>query len=275
MIRHSRLIYLVFISVIATACYSRLPSNEHCIKKAKTDIRVVTYNMNWDGNRFSVTAPAKSLTLLRQMDADIVLLQEVTPFWFNALKSNLSRVYPYMAFKNGDHAGGMAYISKYRVTRSQYLKPPVPGVWHHGVIMDVESPFGPLQVLNLHLTPPLISKAKPNFSPRPFFSTCLIREKEICYFFNHMQKDKPTIIAGDFNEGDNSFVSYYLKQHGFRDAPSPNDYSWQWKVGPFQVKRKLDHVFYNPYFRLEHVRIIHDGDSDHFPIIVDLQTLKM
>lgn len=273
MMRYAQLMYLFCISFLTSSCYSPTSANESCIKKAKSDLRVVTYNINWGGNRFSTTAPKKSLKVLRQIDADIVLLQEMTPFWFNALKSHLSSVYPYMEFKNDDHAGGIAYISKYPVRRIQYLRPSVKKEWHLGVIMDVDSPTGPLQVLNLHLTPPLISKNNASFSIIPFFSTCRIREKEIRFFYDHMQKNLPTIIVGDFNESDNGFVRYFLRQHGFRDAPSPFQYSWEWKIGAFKMKRKLDHVFYNPYFKLDHVQIIHDGDSDHFPIVVDLRKI--
>jgi endonuclease/exonuclease/phosphatase family metal-dependent hydrolase len=268
-------VYLAFLCLIVSACYSPFSRNEHCIKKPANDLRIATYNMNWGGNSFSATAPKKTLEVLKHSNADIVLLQEVTPFWFNALKSNLSTMYPYMDFRNDAHAGGMAYISKYPINKAQYLRPPIPEEWHIGIILDVDSPMGAIQVLNLHLTPPLISKENPNFSIGPYFSTCQIREKEIDYFFTHIDKDKPTIIAGDLNEGDNSFVSYYLKQRGFLDAPTPDEYSWQWDVGGFIAKRKLDHVFYNPFFKLDHQQIIHSGDSDHFPIVVDLQENKI
>lgn len=270
MTRHYKLLYVLLSVLILSACFSTLSGKELCTKKPKGDFRVVTYNMNWGEDGLSITSPKKTLAVLKKISADVVVLQEVTPFWFNALKANLSSVYPYMAFMEDTHAGGMAYISKYPVNNVRYVKPPVEGEWHLGIIMDVNSPLGQLQILNLHLTPPLISKLNPSFNLGPFFSSCQIREKEIEYFYNLIDPNKPTIIAGDFNEGDNGLVSYFLNYRGFRDAPSPSEYSWKWKVGMFTAKRKLDHVFYNSYFKLDKVQIIHDGDSDHFPIVVDL-----
>ena len=65
--------------------------------------------------------PSKTLAVLKKISADVVVLQEVTPFWFNALQANMSSVYPYMAFMEDTHAGGMAYISKYPVNNVRCL----------------------------------------------------------------------------------------------------------------------------------------------------------
>jgi len=267
--RYYKWIYLFIYCFMLSACYIKLSGNEYCHTKVNGALRIVTYNMNWAGNHFSVTAPNRTLVVLEQINADIVLLQEVTPFWFRAVKSRLAKLYPYRAYKDDSNAGGMAYLSKYPVSDFKLATPPVG--WHHGLIMNVDSPLGLVQVLNLHLTPPLISKTNPNFSVVPYFSTCKARQKEISFFYSHIKKDKPTIIAGDFNEGDNGFVSYFLNQHGFKDAQKKQrTYTWGWKVGFVYLKRRLDHIFYNHYFKLEHAQVIHEGDSDHFPVVVDL-----
>lgn len=273
MVRYFKGISSIYILILLlSSCYTKPDRIEPIHKKKKGEVRVVTYNINWGDKNFSITEPQKTLDAIKYIDGDIVLLQEVTPYWNYYLKAQLSEVYPYLLFKTDGKAGGLAVLSKYPVSGQQYIKSPIG--WHNGWIMNVNSPWGVLQVANLHLTPPLINKANPSFSLSAYFSTPMIRKKEITNYYRFLKKSYPSIIAGDFNEDNNGFVTQFLNEHGYTDAKNRQslfEFTWQWNLGLITLKRKLDHVFYNQSFIEKKAQSIRYGDSDHLPLVVDLK----
>lgn len=251
-----------------SACNSGLHNPEIVQRKVKNQFRVVTYNLNWGEGEFTVTSPKDTMFALEHMNADLVLLQEVTSFWYRNINANLSKIYPYRAYKADGDAGGLAALSKYPIIDLHYKKAKI--CWHQAMLFSVKSPMGTVQVANLHLTPPLASKKNLSFSPIVYFTSPKIRKNEAEYYYQQLKNNSPTIIAGDFNEGDNGFVRQFLIQKGYTDALKPNQCSWQWKMGLITLRRKLDHIFYNHQLKQTHAQIVHDGDSDHFPTLVDL-----
>ena len=275
MFRNFKWFGLVLMLLILSSCYTRFFTRDLLYKKEKNQLRVVTYNVNWGEKEFPVTAPQETTNAIKLLDGDIVLLQEATSFWQTYFKEHLTNIYPYQSFKSQGDAGGLAVLSKYPFTTQEYTQSAIG--WHPGWIIDVDSPYGMLQVADLHLTPPLVSKANLNFGLGAYFSSPGIREKEIDYYYQFLRRNVPTIIAGDFNEEDHGFVTQFLNQHGFVDAQfkhGRHEFTWHWKIGFITIHRKLDHIFYNHWFKETRTQVYHGGDSDHDPLAVDLTRLS-
>ena len=86
-----------------------------------------------------------------------------------------------------------------------------------------------------------------------------------------LDSNNNAVIAGDFNEGYGS-ATQMLKYNDWYDAFSQhhkNTYTWLWKVGPFSIKQKFDRIFFSPHFRIINTQVLHEGESDHYPLIVD------
>jgi endonuclease/exonuclease/phosphatase family metal-dependent hydrolase len=237
---------------------------------------VVTYNINWGQSNWPIIAPQRSVEAIRLLDGDIVLLQEATSFWANFLKEQLSDLYPYQLYKPQDNGGGLAVLARYPVSHQRYVHSTIG--WHPGWIFNVKSANGTLQIANLHLTPPLTNKKNLNFSLSAYFSSPEIREQEIAFYFQLIQPNIPTIIAGDFNEGDNGLVTQFLNQHGFSDVrfrAGRRESTWRWKLGFITVQQQLDHIFYDSSFLETNAQVYYSGDSDHFPLAVDFKRVAL
>ena len=61
------------------------------------------------------------------------------------------------------------------------------------------------------------------------------RQHEIEQFYARRHRDLPMIVAGDFNDGENSGVLRWLQGQGMRNALPQFDRStptWEWRVSP-------------------------------------------
>ncbi|MBL7479308.1 endonuclease/exonuclease/phosphatase family protein [Legionella bononiensis] len=263
---------IFIILLILPSCSAKFMGNDRVYKKNKNNLRIVTYNINWGKSTWLITSPQKTADAIKLLDGDIVLLQEATLFWKNYFQEHLSELYPYQLFKPKDDGGGLAVLTKYPVSNQEYTHSAVG--WHPGWIFDVASPYGLVQIANLHLTPPLISKDNLNFNLSAYFSTPGIREQEMEFYYQFLRPSIPTVIAGDFNEGDHGLVTQFLNQHGFTDVQfkqGRKKSTWRWSFGLFTVQQQLDHIFYDHSFVETNAQVYYAGDSDHFPLAVDLK----
>ena len=114
----------------------------------KAALKVLTYNVNYGlgGDPLGVRA-------IRDAGADVVFLQETTAAWEEALRAELGTELPHMAFLHCCGAGGLAVLSKYPFEHGDYV--PSPGGWFPAWRVVVDSPLGEVQVLQVHLRPPV------------------------------------------------------------------------------------------------------------------------
>ena len=82
----------------------------------------------------------------------------------------------------------------------------------------------------------------------------------------------PTIIAGDFNEGDLGYAVKWLSQQGFYDAAKVSHtrhHTWEWNFGWMNFHDRFDRVFFNNALNLHNFQVVHWGSSDHYPVIAE------
>lgn len=226
-------------------------------------LRVLTFNIN-----FGVGEDPRNTAAVIEADADLVLLQETTAESEHAFREVLASRYPHMLFRHCCNAGGLGVLSKHPIREEAYLEATVG--WFPAWRLVVDSPLGPVQVLDVHLRPPMSDGGS---WVAGYFSTRDVRRDEIAAFWGAMDPDLPTVIAGDFNEDADGRAIAYLAERGLRSAlpqvqPKANTWHWQTKVG--MLRMMLDHVVYGEGLELRSAEVMERGVSDHFPVLVVL-----
>jgi endonuclease/exonuclease/phosphatase family metal-dependent hydrolase len=139
--------------------------------------------------------------------------------------------------------------------------------WFDGWIVEFDTVLGPVQVLNVHLRPPVSDRGG---WVSGYLGTGDDRVQEMERFYNRIKPDVPLIVAGDFNDGENSRVVNWLEMRGLTNALPQFDRStatWQWKYRGITLQRRMDHIMYSPDLDCAAAKVIAEGQSDHFPVI--------
>lgn len=261
----------LFLVFFLTGCahlnnhFDRVPA------KSKRQLRLVTYNLNWGKKEWHHGKPTESVKAIQSLQPDIILLQEATEKWQDYLRPALHHHYPYRHYLLDDSATGMAVLSKYPVSHMELL--PVKYGRHFAQLFQVQTPKGNIQMMNVHLLPPLTKGDGLGLFAHALWTTGSLRRYEMAYFYDFITPNMPTIIAGDFNESHYGAAGQLLYSHGFQNAllvQNDNAATWHWPVlGIFRLTRRIDHIYYNKALCLKKLFILHEGSSDHFPIMGD------
>ena len=227
---------------------------------------IMTYNVNWGAPRADLAIQA-----IRNADADIVCLQETTPGWASHIRSTLSQSYPSMEFRQSESrtAGGLAFLSKRPGREVAYLRSDTE--WFDGWIVAFDTPAGPVQVLNVHLQPPVNDAG--SFGASGYLTTGDNRQREIERFFRRRQDGIPMLVAGDLNETERGRALAWLQAQGMANALPQFDRStptWRWAWGPVTLRRRMDHIIYSSDLHCYSAQVIPAGASDHLPVVAVL-----
>jgi endonuclease/exonuclease/phosphatase family metal-dependent hydrolase len=234
--------------------------------RPRADLVVATYNVN-----FGLAGDPATLEAILKTGADVVLLQETTPAWEAVIRRTMSSRYRYIEFRHDRWpAGGMAFLSRHPL--EQIVASPSPLGFFPAWRVVVKTPAGPVQLINLHLKPP-VSKSGSYVSG--YFTTPPEREREMKGHLALVKPDLPTMVLGDFNESSGGGLSV-LKKRRYRDVLSTSSTpTWRWKVGPFTLRKQLDHIIYDPR-QLECLgaRVLDVGRSDHLPVVARFRVVR-
>ena len=255
---------LVFLAA-TPSCSSKPRPMPPPLKKTKSQLKVLTYNVNWGG----VDMAGSAATLARS-GADVVALQETTPSWERFLRKRLSSIYPHQRYLTMGGAGGMAFLSKHPLEKFRRLAPPRGG-WFPGWSALVKTPLGAIRVLNVHLRPPLKANRGVSSVASAYFSTKAIRRKQLATYLSALPKEKhtPVIVMGDFNESDSGRALKLAKRRGYRNALAKFDSStptWRWPTSMYTFTSRLDHILHSKNLRCHAAQVLGDGGSDHRPV---------
>jgi endonuclease/exonuclease/phosphatase family metal-dependent hydrolase len=243
--------------MLITSCRSI----RHAERPVGPHLRVLTYNVNWGAPQPEVAAE-----IIRASGAEIVCLQETTPQWERFLRQALRREYSFAEFRASKDrmGGGLAFLSKVPARDIAYV--PSNTGWFDGWIMGFETAMGPVQVLNVHLRPPVSDKGS-WVSGYLFTGDDRVREME--RFYTRRRPEMPMLVAGDFNDGEDSPVLVWLGKRGLMNALPQFDRrtpTWQWQTSVATLSRRMDHITYSSELHCTSARVIRAGASDHFPV---------
>ena len=223
-------------------------------------LKVMTYNVN-----YGIAGDAETIAVIRTCGADVVFLQETTPEWQEALDASVAGVYPHRAFRHWGGAGGLGVLSRLPFEDGGLLEPAGDG-WFPSWRLIVTTAFGPVQVLSVHLHPPI---SEGGSYVAGYFTTSSVRAREIAGFAAHLDARLPTLVVGDFNEADGKAVRF-LTARGMRSAlPEfyPQANTWRWPTSVMTLRERLDHIVYDQRLEPLAADVIYRGQSDHFPVV--------
>lgn len=252
---------LLLALVLLTACTTPSRSTRNA-PEGEPQLAVMTYNVN-----FGMAGDQATLEAIKSEDVDLILLQETNAAWESLIKTDLLLLtrYPHVRFFHCCTAGGLAVLSKHELLEVEYLKELS---WFPALRVVVATPLGHVQALSVHLRPPFSDSGS---VVSGYFTTPKIRTAEITELTRSLRSDLPTIIAGDFNEGDGGDAIELLEDRGFATVlPEfhPGADTWRWTTSVGEVSTQLDHIVYqeNALEPLD-ARVFPRGRSDHLPVV--------
>jgi endonuclease/exonuclease/phosphatase family metal-dependent hydrolase len=253
-----QLLLILITAALASGCAS-LPAPD--FEPTQTSFTVLTYNVNWGGGGAEAVSD-----FLWQSDADLICLQETHRQWESHLRRRLSKTYPYSVFHNSGGAGGIAFMSRVPLRHTRALRPKAG--WYPGLLTVAESPLGPIQVLNVHLQPPLNRDGTASLSA--YTDSPAVHRKELEGFFKVIKPELPVLVTGDFNEHERREGVSWLIDNGFTDALSLYDRrsdTWEWRLkSGLKIRNRYDHIVFSDHFHCTGARVDRVNASDHHPV---------
>lgn len=155
--------------------------------------------------------------------------------------------------------------------------------WFHGLHALIELPNkqGQIQIIDLHLRPPLNPHSSWNHAG-DFFRSKSERLADLKHWMEIAEKkygDKvATLMMGDTNEAKSGifggYITNYLESLNFEDAIEskfPTTDTWIWPLSWFTLRGRYDHIYYDKSrFSISDSKIVLETASDHRAVIATL-----
>ena len=198
------------------------------------------------------------MTWLRENPADVVLLQEVTPAWQEALVGELPE-YPHRFLHAREDPYGIGVLSRtplLRVRKADFAGDDLPSV-----VAVVEAGGRPVQLVNLHTHWPLLPGLAASRDRGLQAAASTIRDEPL-----------PTVLAGDLNLTPYApAFATLVAESGLRDALSKTWWRPTWQAGFWPLALPIDHVLVPDAACVVATHIGRDVGSDHRPVHVTLR----
>jgi len=236
-------------------------------RAAARGLRLMTFNVNY-GN----PSPSQALDAIAKADVDVVLLQEITSEWKRQLSERFAKQYPHQVFRiHSRAAGGLAVLSKVPIANEEVMPSPVHG-WFPAQRLVLDTMFGALQILNVHLRPCIDGGSW----IKGFMTTPPLRRREIETYWKRMARDLPTVVAGDFNEDASGSALGFLVRQRLSRVETVGPTTWRYQVTSKTgtsdlLKMDIDHVMIDGRLSARDAEVIDAGASDHRPVVVTIQ----
>ncbi len=200
------------------------------------------------------------LDVVHRYDPDIILTVEADKWWEEALRP-LEDKYPHTLKNPLDNTYGMLVHSRLAMIAPQIrfiLKDTIPSMHMQLVLLSGDRIF-------IHFVHP--------DPPNPKYATeTTERDAELLIVGRQVDKrDKPTIIAGDFNDVAWSYTTtLFQKASGLLDPRVGRGMYSTFNAKNPLLRWPLDHVFHSDHFKLVHMETGPAWGSDHFPVFIEL-----
>jgi len=278
-----RLIPLALIGGLWFAPYY-LPKSQ--MEASGQTLRVLTFNV-WGHNK----TMANTLAWVKDQDADIVLLQELIPYYVDKLLPDLYEVYPYHFAQEDEMRWRGALnsnfiLSRYPIVDVQTIDLKTPDTANPlRIVLDVNGEF--VAVYNVHLAWPGGSRTRlpiPRFLDSTYSRLALSyndspRNNQIANLLAHLENEPyPYIVGGDFNTSDQSPTYDQLAarmKDSFREAGA--GFGGSWPVGSVRGMPafipplvRIDYIWHSDHFRALEAQQGPPLGSDHLALVATL-----
>ncbi len=201
----------------------------------------------------------KFLERVLQEDPDMVIMNEPNQSWHDNVCQVMDERYPYAIKKPLENTYGMLFWSKHKLHDSEIRYLVEEGIPSFYTV--VELPGGnKFCLFTVHPQP-----------PRLMLNT-ETREAELLLVAKEAKKAPyPAVVAGDLNDVAWSNTTKLFKEtSGMIDPRVGRGFYNTYNAHVPIFRYPLDHVFYDPVFRLVSLRRLQKFGSDHFPMVITL-----
>lgn len=217
-------------------------------------VRLVTANI-YAGN----PSVDELVAELAATDADVVLLQELTPALLDAIEgTGLTQQYPHQVLDPRDGAHGSGILSRLPMTEGRSF--PVAGWPMTTALLTVDAVE--LRVVNVHVAAPLSGTNVPTWEG----------QLDQLAAASRLGGDR-VLLAGDFNATLQHEPLRGILDAGYREAfnEAGRGLGATWPTDRLLPPLiRIDHVFVGPGLGVAHIELGDGPGSDHRPVIVDL-----
>jgi endonuclease/exonuclease/phosphatase (EEP) superfamily protein YafD len=214
--------------------------------------RIVTANVRFDNDDH-----APLIRELESFDADVIVLEEVTPPWWGSIAgSALTKTHPFIAKAIQNDPGSMAILSRRPLTHVVVHRAAGWPIITATVVLGGRA----VHLAGIHPVAPLETFERNQRAQRAI--TAIARGMA-----------RPRLLAGDFNATPYNRWYSQLLDLGLRDAHESvgRPFATTWPNGQrFTPPLLLDHVLTDPAIVPVRVREGRGTGSDHRPVVVDL-----
>ena len=242
-------------------------------------LKVLTSNV-W-GNNHDLSAIE---TWIRQQDADIVLLQEISPAYSQENMPNLLDIYPYQATQpDYTRWGSNTTLSRYPIIQVDLID--IQAANNSDIVRMVIDVNGlPVAVYNVHLAYPG-GPARVHLPIHNPYLNLIVgyndhdRNLQVKYLLEYIQTEPyPYILGGDFNLSDHSPTYQQLAAHmhdAFLSAGTGLGKSWPVSTargipGVIPPLVRIDYIWHSEHFQAQQAAVGPQIGSDHLPVMAEL-----
>jgi len=267
---------LVVLVAIGAAAYGPRFIPRATAASEDNSLRVLTFNV-WGGNQRLNDVEQ----WLREQNADVVMLQEVTGPIYLFTNTSLRDIYPYQSDVT---MWGNTTLSRYPISNEEMLDVGDGAPTQHRLTLDVNGES--VMIYNIHLHVPTQEASQLNLPDiHPVVNLALHfnperRDNQIRNLVNMLENESgPTIVAGDFNTSDQSAIYGELAavmRDSFAEAGVGFGTSWRTDVDgstpsflPPLVR--IDYVWHSSQFRAVSAQQGPVLGSDHLPLVATLE----
>ena len=199
--------------------------------------------------------PARVRDAIRDADADILVLEEISSRWVRDL-AWLANSHPHSVVEPREDNFGIGLFSKFPLADEEVV-----GIGDAGVpsiLATVDTGSAMLRVIATHPLPPIGAV---------YWRWRNDQLEELPRFIDSSQ---PTILIGDLNVTPwNDHFRRLLKRSGLIDSSRGRGIQPTWPSGMPWLYVPIDHVLHSRHISVARRTIGEDVGSDHYPLIVD------
>ncbi len=245
----------VVLFTLGPACWQYRPRSIQ--PAAGPTLKVMSVNLlavNWD------TAPI--IAEIREADADILLLQEYTPHWHEALTQAFETSYPHRVDVQQDDSFGMAIYARHPFVGEPKTRLPLGEGLDPQMRAVIDWSGQPIAVYNIHLLPP---------RRLDYIVEHRLQWADLLDLLN--DESLPTIIGGDFNFTEHSPHAAAIRDLGYLDAHAVAGWGrgTTWPVNSalrYLPGLRLDQLYLSPQWLGHQCQTGIGRGSDHRPLRV-------
>ncbi len=200
------------------------------------------------------------LSVIRAADPDIILAVEVDDVWAEQIDV-LREAYPHVVAYPQDNYYGMVLFSRLELIDPEVrfiVEDDVPSIHTNVRLRDGQT----IYLHGVHPRPPEPLRDQ-NATQRD--AEVVVVGREIA------EEERPTIVAGDFNDVAWSHTSELFLDIGkLLDPRKGRGFFNSFDANSYWFRFPLDHVFHSNEFKLIELKLLDHVGSDHFPVLLEL-----